>query len=149
MRVLVGDVPAEVEVHGGEVRVVLAGSTYLFRCERERGGVLLVDGVRAWVEGGRVGIGGDSAPVRRVATGAAASSAALTPPMPATVLRVNVNVGDLVGAGQPLLVLGAMKTELVLRAPAPSVVRAIHTRAGAAVVPGERLLDLEPVDPKA
>ncbi|MSQ02402.1 MAG: acetyl-CoA carboxylase biotin carboxyl carrier protein subunit [Myxococcales bacterium] len=69
--------------------------------------------------------------------------------MPATVLRVEVTVGDVVRAGQALLVLGAMKTEIVLRAPVPSAVRAIHTRVGSAVVPGERLVDLDPLDPKA
>ncbi len=144
MKLLVGDVPADVEVRGGEVRVVLDGEAFLFRCVRDNLGGIVIEGARVWADAGRAGVAGESARVIRVATSTSGASAALTPPMPATVLRVEVCVGDRVTAGQPLLVLGAMKTELVLRAPAAGSVRALHTRVGASVLPGDRLIELDP-----
>jgi 3-methylcrotonyl-CoA carboxylase alpha subunit len=67
----------------------------------------------------------------------------LTPPMPATVVRIPVQVGDHVEAGDTLIVLEAMKMELPIRAPRASTVRAIHCTEGQLVQPGMVLVDLE------
>lgn len=68
---------------------------------------------------------------------------ALTPPMPATVVRIQVQPGDHVQAGDTLVVLEAMKMELPIRAPRASTVRAIHCAEGQLVQPGTVLVDLE------
>ena len=84
MKLLVGDVPADVEVRGGEVRVVLDGEAFLFRCVRDNLGGIVIEGARVWADAGRAGGAGESARVIRVATSTSGASAALTPPMPAT-----------------------------------------------------------------
>lgn len=68
---------------------------------------------------------------------------ALTPPMSATVVRIQVRVGDHVEAGDTLVVLEAMKMELPIRAPRASTVRAIHCAEGQLVQQGAMLVELE------
>jgi acetyl/propionyl-CoA carboxylase alpha subunit len=55
---------------------------------------------------------------------------ALTAPMPATVLRINVKPGDAVKKGDVLVLLEAMKMELPIRAADAGVVAAIRCREG-------------------
>jgi biotin carboxyl carrier protein len=77
------------------------------------------------------------------ATGAAASGPApLRAPMPGLIVRVHVAPGDRVAAGDPLIVMEAMKMENELRAPAAGTVRAIPVSAGTAVEKGAVLVDL-------
>jgi pyruvate carboxylase subunit B len=68
---------------------------------------------------------------------------AVRAPMPGLVVRVEVAVGDRVGAGAGLLVVEAMKMENELRAPGAGVVTAVHVAAGAAVERGALLVTLE------
>jgi biotin carboxyl carrier protein len=68
--------------------------------------------------------------------------AALKAPMPGLVVRVQVDVGQRVAAGMPVVVLEAMKMENQLKAPADAVVTAIHVSAGQAVEKGRVLLEL-------
>jgi biotin carboxyl carrier protein len=77
-------------------------------------------------------------PRRRVARG----GAQLTAPMPATVAKVLVEVGDEVHIGDTVIVLEAMKMELPIRAPADGIVRAVHCRPGDLVQPGVDLLEI-------
>jgi propionyl-CoA carboxylase alpha chain len=67
----------------------------------------------------------------------------LVAPMPGAVVRVSVAVGDVVAAGEPLLVLEAMKMEHQLVAPEAGVVRAIHAEPGRQVEPGAVLVIVE------
>jgi 3-methylcrotonyl-CoA carboxylase alpha subunit len=67
----------------------------------------------------------------------------LTPPMSATVVRIHVRPGDRVEAGDPLVVLEAMKMELPIRAPRDATVRAVHCREGELVQPEMILVELE------
>lgn len=69
--------------------------------------------------------------------------AALTAPMPATVLRVSVAEGQRVARGDVLLVLEAMKIELPVKAPRDGVVKALACRPGELVQPGVPLLEIE------
>ncbi|MEV4639936.1 biotin carboxylase N-terminal domain-containing protein [Actinoplanes sp. NPDC049548] len=55
---------------------------------------------------------------------------ALIAPMPGTVVRVDVQVGDIVTAGQPLLRLEAMKMEHVVHAPEAGTVAELPVRVG-------------------
>lgn len=76
-------------------------------------------------------------------TAASDAAASLASPMPATVTSVKVAVGDLVKAGDVLVVLEAMKMELPIRAPRDGRVKAIASREGELVQPGTPLVELE------
>jgi biotin carboxyl carrier protein len=65
-------------------------------------------------------------------------------PMPATVVSIVAAVGSRVTAGDPVVVLEAMKMELVVRAPRDGEVSAVHCRVGELVRPGTRLAELTP-----
>lgn len=75
----------------------------------------------------------------------ASGPAPLKAPMPGLVVRIAVAVGDLVSAGQALVVVEAMKMENELRAAAPGVVTAIKAVQGTAVEKGALLVELGPV----
>lgn len=64
-------------------------------------------------------------------------------PMPALVVKVQVDVGDEVKAGQGLVILEAMKMENEIRAHAEGKVKEIFVTKGMAVDKGELLLRLE------
>lgn len=70
----------------------------------------------------------------------------VTPPMPSAVIRILVAEGDPVNRGQSLIVLSAMKMETSLTAPYRGVVTRIHVAVGAQVMPGEILMEIEPVE---
>jgi propionyl-CoA carboxylase alpha chain len=69
-------------------------------------------------------------PARQVVAGS------LVAPMPGTVIRVGVQVGDTVKEGQPLLWLEAMKMEHTIAAPADGVVGELNVQAGQQVEVG-------------
>jgi propionyl-CoA carboxylase alpha chain len=64
---------------------------------------------------------------------------ALVAPIPGTVVRVDVQVGDVVAAGQPLIWLEAMKMEHVVRAPAAGTVTDLPVPLGGQVSQGTPL----------
>jgi pyruvate carboxylase subunit B len=68
--------------------------------------------------------------------------APLVAPMPGLVVRVDVQPGDKVQAGQPLVVMEAMKMENELRATAAGVVVSVRVQAGVAVEKGSILVEL-------
>ncbi len=63
--------------------------------------------------------------------------------MPGVVTRVMVAVGDVVGKGQPLLALEAMKMEHLIRAPRDGRIRSIAAAAGEMVNGGVPLVEME------
>ena len=67
----------------------------------------------------------------------------LLAPMPGLVLRVLAEVGAVVTAGQPILVLEAMKMEQTVSAPASGVVAELRAKAGEQVSTGQVLAVLE------
>jgi len=69
--------------------------------------------------------------------------------MPGLVLRVLAEPGTVVTAGQPLLVLEAMKMEQTVSAPADGVVAELRAKAGEQVSTGQVLAVLEAPPPKA
>ena len=62
--------------------------------------------------------------------------------MPGLVVRILISEGSEVVAGQPLVVMEAMKMENELRAPASGRVTAVRIKPGAAVEKGAILVDL-------
>lgn len=67
----------------------------------------------------------------------------VTAPMPAEVVQVMVEEGDIVEKNQPLIVVSAMKMETTLTAPFNGKVTNVNTSQGAKVMPGEILVDIE------
>lgn len=63
-------------------------------------------------------------------------------PIPGLITRVLVQVGEVVTAGQPLLVLEAMKMENELRAPREGTVTAVHVSVNQSVVHDEVLAEI-------
>ncbi len=72
-----------------------------------------------------------------------APAGSLLAPMPGLVLRVLAEVGAVVTAGQPLLVLEAMKMEQAVSAPANGIVAELHAKAGEQVSTGQVLAVLD------
>ena len=66
----------------------------------------------------------------------------ITAPMPGTILKVNVKVGDTVKSGDVLMILEAMKMENEIMAPADGVVASVNVSAGASVEGGAVLCSL-------
>jgi biotin carboxyl carrier protein len=69
--------------------------------------------------------------------------AALSAPMPATVVSVHVAAGDAVHAGDLLVTLEAMKMELAIRSPRDGSVRRVACKPGELVQPGIPLVELD------
>jgi len=86
------------------------------------------------------------APGRRRRRDAAAGD--LSSPMPGTVVKVFVAVGDVVASGQDLLVVEAMKMEIKITATIPGTVRQLHVAAGDPCDAGATLVEIEP-EPEA
>lgn len=79
--------------------------------------------------------------------GGGGASGALKPlklTMPGKVLSVKVKEGDLVEAGQGLVVVEAMKMENLLLAPAKAKVAKVHVQAGDRLESGATLISFEP-----
>jgi len=71
------------------------------------------------------------------------AAGSLLAPMPGSVIRVDVAVGDTVTAGQPLLVLEAMKMEHEIVAPADGVLAELPVAVGTQVDAGSLLAAIE------
>ena len=100
------------------------------------------EGRRAWVHlDGHVFVV-DPAQSSGARTSAAADHDALSPPMPATVTRINVKPGDRIKNGDVIILLEAMKMELPIRAPHDAVIARVNCRTGEMVQPGTPLVDL-------
>jgi biotin carboxyl carrier protein len=70
----------------------------------------------------------------------------LRAPMAGTVLRILVQAGDHVQAGDVLLILEAMKMEHHMLAPQAGVVHQLHCRVGERVATGMELMVIEPME---
>ena len=139
------DVAASVSgVNGTPVRTVTIGNTVhrvVVRRGAARGAYTL------WVDGFRFEVEALDERTRSIRELSAASSGPagpkpLTAPMPGLIVRVNVQVGDAVQAGQGLVVMEAMKMENELRAQAAGQVKAVLVSAGTAVEKGATLIEL-------
>ena len=82
----------------------------------------------------------DGSPKRRRSRGT--GSGELNAQMPGQVREVRVQVGDVVKAGDTLLLLEAMKMEIRVTAPADGTVKQVYVEAGAVVERGQRLVEV-------
>ena len=133
------------EVEGTPVRMVTIGDA-VHRVVARRGATrgrftLWLDGFRYEVEA----LDERTRAIRALAGAGkeASGPAPLIAPMPGMITRISVAVGDVVQAGQGLIVMEAMKMENELRAATAGTVKAIMAREGTAVEKGSLLLELE------
>jgi acetyl/propionyl-CoA carboxylase alpha subunit len=133
------------ELEGTPVRMVRIG-TEVHRVVARRGPTrgrytLWLDGFRYEVEA----LDERARAIRELAGASAGPTgpAPLIAPMPGMIVRVAVQVGDAVQAGQGLVVMEAMKMENELRATAAGTVKAVLAQPGTAVEKGALLLELE------
>jgi biotin carboxyl carrier protein len=80
---------------------------------------------------------------------AAAQAGSLLAPMPGTVVRIEVAVGDRVEAGAPILAIEAMKMEHPIKAPARGVVTGLPIAVGDQVDSGAVLAVVEEAEEEA
>ena len=133
------------ELEGTPVRMVTIGDE-VHRVVARRGPTrgrytLWLDGFRYEVEA----LDERTRAIRELSGASAGPSgpAPLVAPMPGMIVRVAVQVGDQVQAGQGLVVMEAMKMENELRATTAGTVKAGRATAGTAVEKGAVLLELE------
>ena len=132
------------DVEGTPVRLVTIGDEVHRVVARRNGGkgqyTLRVDGYRFDVEA----LDERTRTIRdlTVASAAVTGPAPLVAPMPGLVVRITVQPGDMVTAGQALVVMEAMKMENELRAPAAGTVKAVLVQPGTAVEKGATLVEL-------
>jgi len=144
---------------GGTLNVVVGGKTVTVeaRVEREgRAGMLVMtlgdgrvvraalsrEGDQRWVSTGSrtVRAQWSSGQMRR--GDAHGGMAGMEAPMPGRIVRVAVQVGDVVKKGQTVVTLEAMKMEHALKAPRDGVVREVGCREGELVQAGVALVVL-------
>jgi biotin carboxyl carrier protein len=142
------DAPSHAElsdIEGSPVRMVKIG-THVYRVvAQKRAGrgryTLWVDGYRFEIEA----LDERTRAIRDMSAATAAPSgpAPVRAPMPGLIVRINVKVGDVVEAGQGVVVMEAMKMENELRATAAGRVKSVEVAPGAAVEKGALLVALE------
>ena len=124
-------------------KATLNGRTY--EVEVEHGKAMLLDEYEA-IAPAPVAAAPAAAPVAAAPAAAPAAPAvtgageAVTAPMPGTILKVNVKVGDAVKAGTVLCVLEAMKMENEIMAPKAGTVTQVLATKGGSVDTGAPLL---------
>jgi biotin carboxyl carrier protein len=152
------EIDAEVISRDGNTVRVRLGDRELdaeFTPNADGGGILAIDGRRYPVYAARrkesIFISVGPAPFefkpaeassRRRARGLAAAE--IVAPMPGKVLKVMVRDGDLVEAGQALVVIEAMKMETTLAAESAALVKQVRVAEGDAVDHGAVLIELNP-----
>lgn len=133
------------EVEGTPVRMLTVGDEVhriVVRRGAERGRYILwVDGFRHEVEA----LDERMRAIRELAgtTAGPVGPAPLLAPMPGMVVRIQVQVGDVVQPGQGLVVMEAMKMENELRSPKAGQVKDVTVAAGASVEAGRVLVVIE------
>jgi pyruvate carboxylase subunit B len=140
------DVAAQVaSIDGTPVRMVTIGNEVhrvVVRPGASRGTYTL------WLDGYRFDVEALDERTRAINERAGTSAKATGPapviaPMPGLIVRVNAAVGDIVAAGQGLVVMEAMKMENELRAQSAGKVKSILVTPGTAVEKGTLLIELE------
>ncbi len=71
------------------------------------------------------------------------SEGTLTAPMPGVITILSATPGDTIGAGEPLLVMEAMKMEHAVKAPFDGVIKSYKFKAGDQVKDGDLLVEFE------
>lgn len=117
----------------GRYRVELDGRTLIAHAVRDGGTTWI------WIDGHLIELVPASTTRARHAHG----DDALMPQMSAKVIRVLVQAGQTVAAGDVLVVLEAMKMEMPIKAPRSGVVAKVNCAEGDLVQPGVAVVEME------
>lgn len=133
------------QVAGTPVRIVSVNDAVHRMVMRER---VARGRYRLWLDGHRYdaeALDSRARAIREMQASVAkpAGPAPLRAPMPGLIVQLHVKAGDVIAAGDGLVVMEAMKMENELRAPAAGKVKAVHVIVGAAVEKGALLVELE------
>jgi acetyl/propionyl-CoA carboxylase alpha subunit len=144
-RIVIGGREYEVEwsnVPGGVISMIVDGESRTARIARRDGGLAV------WVDGHRLDLDvGSSADESVGSAGAhAGADGVIKAPMPGSVVKVLVEEGEEVSAGQSLVIVEAMKMENEVRSPIDGVVKAVNVAAGDSVGTTEAMIEVEPGD---
>ena len=101
------------------------------------------DGPESWVDGPDGASALREVP-RFTAPGSLLAAGALVAPLPGTVVKVAVSVGDAVAVGDALVAIEAMKMEHEVRSPAAGRITEVHAAPGQQVEAGRLLVVLSP-----
>ena len=120
------------EVEGQEVKLSVNGANYVVTVDKE-----IKQQKKPVVSTPRPQT---NAPAAAPKASAAAAGAKVTTPLPGTILDVYVNVGDVVKAGQTVVLLEAMKMENNIEADTAGTVKEVKVRKGDSVLEGDVLV---------
>lgn len=124
---------------GEDGRLRVSDGARVLRADAIIGG----DSVWVWLDGHLFEIP-TTARANRAGTTGSGNDAALTPQMSAKVIRVLVEAGQSVSAGDTLVVLEAMKMEMPIRAPHAGIVTTVNCAEGELVTPDRPVVVLSP-----
>jgi acetyl-CoA/propionyl-CoA carboxylase biotin carboxyl carrier protein len=122
---------------GTDLVLVQGGRTVRFAYAADGGVTWLGRGGHAWAVA-------EAAPTPLRGSRAAAADGTVRSPMPGTVIAVHVSAGEAVCAGQPVLVVEAMKMEHTVTAPVDGTVTELTAKAGQQVRMDEPLAVIVP-----
>ena len=139
--VRLGDGPArEIDVvrpEPGVLSIVLDGKAYDVATVRTE------DGYDIDLQGVRHSVGVIDPRKKALRLAAGSNQGSIKTTMPGRVVRALVKEGDSVDAGQPVLVIEAMKMENELKAPRAGTIRRVAVEPGALVEAGTVLVEIE------
>lgn len=130
---------AATEVEPGVYSVLLEGASYEIRIRKTSQGLSIDAAGRRF--SAEIHDPRDASRRSRASIGSGRQN--IVAPMPGKVIRVLVNAGDSVEAGQGLIVVEAMKMQNEMKAARPSKVIEVRAQAGQTVGAGDTLVVLE------
>ena len=134
------------------VDVISCGNNKLvFECDglRSRAAFAIGPDNMVWIQYGRDCESFRNALLAPAGSADTAASGRILAPMPGAVLKVSATAGDTVQAGQPLLVLEAMKMEHTIETPSAGTIAEVLVSAGDQVTPRQLMVVVEPTAPAA
>lgn len=136
-----GSVPTEfsIQVHGERYDIQVTGVSPGSDDDHRRF-YMTVDGVPEEIELEALGESATGGGSKR---GRATREGHVTTSMPGNIVDVLVAEGDSVSAGDPVMIIEAMKMETEVKAPVGGQVSAVHISKGDRVTPGEILVEIE------
>lgn len=127
-----------IDVHGETYHIDITGIG--IKGDNKRHFYMSIDGIPEEVvfEPLNEFVGGNNSSKRKQAT----APGDITTAIPGNIVDVLVKEGDVVAAGQPILVTEAMKMETEIMSPIAGTVKAVHIAKGDRVNPGEVLIEI-------
>jgi len=124
-----------------EFRITIDGKTYNVQVEEAKG----IPAIQPAAQPVKAPVAAVPQPATPVPASqpAVRTSGSVCAPMPGTILKLLVAVGDAVKMGQPVLILDAMKMENNINASAAGVVKSIEVSQGQSVDTGQLLLTID------